>query len=97
MGFRDNDLPTDPAVRRIMFVGDSFVSNLAVKDDEVFTELMERALPRTAVLNFGVNGFGPVQEYLLLQRWLDQVRPALVVVMIYVRNDFQDNVADDWM
>jgi hypothetical protein len=98
LGFRDNQPPSEKdKARRIIVLGDSFVSNVAVRDNEVFTEVMERALPNTAVLNFGVNGYGQVQEYLLLQRWLDKLRPDLIIVLIYLRNDFDDNLWSRWV
>lgn len=95
-GFRDNPPPAGH-IRRILVLGDSFVINVSVRDNEVFTEVMERALKGTAVLNFGVNGYGQVQEYLLLQQWLDKVNPHLVILLIYIRNDFQDNMGAEWL
>jgi hypothetical protein len=79
-----------------MVLGDSFVSNVEVGADQVFTRVMEQRLADTEVLNFGVNGYGQVQEYLLLERWFDRVRPDVVVVVIYLRNDFEDNVDEKW-
>jgi hypothetical protein len=97
LGFRDAE--RDLAARhgkRILVLGDSFVSNLAVEADQVFTRLLERRLAGTEVMNFGVNGYGQVQELLLLERWFDRVRPDAVVVLVYVRNDFLDNVDAQW-
>jgi len=97
-GFRDNSPPLETDnIKKILVLGDSFVTNVAVRDNEVFTQFMERQLKNTAVLNFGVNGYGQVQEYLLLQQWLDKVNPQLVIVVIYIRNDFQDNIGADWL
>ena len=97
-GFRDNPPPLNgDKKRKILVLGDSFVSNIAVGDNEVFTDIMGRQLKNTAVLNFGVNGYGEVQEYLLLQQWLSRVNPELVIVVIYIRNDFEDNVGSDWL
>ena len=97
-GFRDHSPPSETDdIRKILVIGDSFVTNVAVKDHEVFTEVMERKLKDTAVLNFGVNGYGQVQEYLLMQQWFDKVKPDLVIVMIYIRNDFQDNIRAEWL
>ena len=97
VGFRDveRDL-SNKSKRRVLVLGDSFVSNIAVDEDEVFTRVMERQLENTEVLNFGVNAYGQVQEYLLLQRWFDRVKPDVVMVVIYLRNDFQDNLEKNW-
>ena len=98
LGFRDNSPPEDmDNHKKVLVIGDSFVSNIAVKDSEVFTEVMERQLKNTAVLNFGVPGYGQVQQYLLLKKWLDKINPDLIILVIYVRNDFCDNVGGFWL
>ena len=97
-GFRDIDFDLDTSKRKIMVIGDSFVTNIAVEADEVFTEVMESQLDNTAVMNFGVNGYGQVQELLLLNEWLSKVQPGLIIQLVYLRNDFRDNVkADNWL
>jgi len=97
-GFRDTDFDLSAASRKIMVLGDSFVSNIAVADDAVFTEVMETQLDNTSVLNFGVNGYGQVQELLLLEKWAPQIQPDLIIQMVYLRNDFKDNVkVDNWL
>jgi len=98
LGFRDDPPPlSDEERAKIMVLGDSFVSNVAVMDEDVFTEVMERRLEATSVMNFGVNGYGQVQEYLLLGRWLDEVKPDLVILVVYIRNDFKDNVGGGFL
>ena len=91
-GFRDAPFDGDALEsRRIAVLGDSFVANLAVRDEEVFTELMERELRGVSVMNLGVNGYGQTQEYLLLPSVLRRFVPDLVVVVIYLRKDLTDN------
>ena len=98
-GFRDHDdFINTEKTKKVMVIGDSFVSNVAVQDDEVFTEVMESQWEDVTVMNFGVNGYGQVQEYLLLNQWLPKTQPDLVIQMIYLRNDFRDNVYNDnWL
>lgn len=98
-GFRDdNDFVNTQKTKKIMVIGDSFVTNIAVEDGEVFTEVMESQWNDVAVMNFGVNGYGQMQEYLLLEQWLPKVKPDLVIQVIYLRNDFKDNVYNDnWL
>ncbi|MDY8138866.1 SGNH/GDSL hydrolase family protein [Aquimarina sp. 2201CG5-10] len=98
IGFRDASLPNSLNNKKVLVLGDSFVSNISVKDDEVFTEVMEQKLEDNIVLNFGVNGYGQIQEYLLLQQWLPKINPDLIILMIYIRNDFTDNLKNnDWL
>ncbi len=92
-GLRDRDYPLKkaPGTRRILFLGDSFTAGLGVKDAEVFTEILEEALgPRFEVINAGVNGYGPTQEYLFLKTRLIHYRPDLVIMVFYIGNDFDD-------
>jgi hypothetical protein len=91
-GYRDTPFEEKKGDSKIMVLGDSFVSNISVKDDEVFTRVMEDHLPNTSVYNLGVNGYGQVQEYMILKEWFPKIQPDLVVVLIYLRNDFTDNM-----
>ncbi len=96
-GFRDGSFLSGRDKKKILVAGDSFVSNISVKDDQVFTEVLERSLKDTEVLNLGVNGYSPVQEYLLLKKWIPDIKPDLVFLFIYVRNDFYENITNEWM
>jgi len=97
LGFRDQEPPSsNENISKILVLGDSFVVNVSVKDDQVFTEIMEQHLYRTVVLNFGVNGYGQVQEYLLLKQWFNKIKPELVILVIYIKNDFDDNLGRLW-
>ncbi len=99
IGFRDNPVSLDNKEKnkRILMLGDSFVSNISVKREEIFTEILEANLIDTEVLNFGVNGYGTVQEYLLLEECYDKIKPDIVLLMIYLRNDFKDNIGGYWL
>jgi hypothetical protein len=96
LGFRDH-APSPDKKKKLLVLGDSFVSNISVKDEDVFTEIMEGRLKNYDVLNFGVNGYGQVQEYLLLKKWLHMINPEVVILVIYLQNDFADNSGDYWL
>jgi hypothetical protein len=97
LGFRDKELPSDNEyISKMLVLEDSFVSNISVKDDEVFTEIIERQLYNTRVMNFGVNRYGQVQEYLLLKQWLGKINPELVILVICIWNDFEENIRESW-
>ncbi len=95
IGFRDHT-PSSDKKKKLLVLGDSFVSNVSVKDNEVFTEVMEDQLKNYDVLNFGVVGYGQVQEYLLLQKWIKEIKPEVVLLIIYFGNDFIDNIGAYW-
>ena len=93
LGLRGPETTVDkPAgVKRIAVLGDSFAWGFGVEEKDLFTTLLQQALPGTEVLNFGVAGYGPVQYHLLLKRVLD-FKPDLIIVSFCLGNDFVDNV-----
>lgn len=91
-GFRDVSFSEKTKNHKIMLLGDSFVSNISVANqDAVFSQRMEKELAGTSVYNLGVNGYGQIQEYQLLKKWYPKIKPDLIVVLVYLRNDFTDN------
>jgi hypothetical protein len=92
LGLRDIE-PDGAPKPTILFVGDSFVWGYDVEADERFTEEIRQALPGHRIVNAGVSGYGTDQEYLLLQRLWDRIKPD-VVVLIYFQNDRFDNATN---
>ena len=96
-GFRDAAPEPTADAPLLAVLGDSFTSNLGVREDEVFTHLLDRRLPQVTVKNFWVNGYGQVQQLLLLEQILETHGSVDVLVVLYVRNDFDDNTGRfDW-
>ena len=96
-GFRDREWGASEPERLVAVVGDSFTSNLGVPLTEVFTSIANQRLPELSLRNHGVNGYGQVQELSLVQQLLERERPERVLLVLYVRNDFDDNLGEfDW-
>ena len=76
---------------RIAVLGDSFAWGWGVAEEDSFPARLERLMPRTEVLNFGVVGHGPVQHLLQVDRVLS-FHPDLVVIAVCLGNDFADTV-----
>ncbi|MEZ4652052.1 MAG: SGNH/GDSL hydrolase family protein [Candidatus Eisenbacteria bacterium] len=95
---REYSLVCPSGMRRIVVLGDSFTAGLGVDASKNFTERLEDAWDgRAEVLNFGVNGYGPVQEFLALRDKALHYQPDLALVVVYVRNDFDDILGRyDW-
>lgn len=91
LGFRGH-APSEKNKKKLMVLGDAFVSSISLKDKEILTGIMESQLGEYDVLNFGVNGYGQVQEYLLLEKWIDVIKPDVVVLIVCLQNDFADNM-----
>ncbi|MGD9781978.1 MAG: SGNH/GDSL hydrolase family protein [Kiritimatiellia bacterium] len=94
-GMRNPEVPLKkPAgTKRIALLGDSFASNLPVPQAEVFTEVMDRLLPEDwEILNFGVDGYTTLQEWMQFGETVAAFEPDAVMVLFYLRNDLEDNV-----
>ena len=93
LGYRDRErrLEKTPGVFRIAVFGDSTTQAVQVNLEQTFCYLLEEKL-RTPeapveVLNFGVNGYSPIQELLLLKEEGPRYRPDLVILALFLDND----------
>lgn len=92
-GLRDEpvDYARAPGRRRVLVLGDSVVWCWGVEHAECFTELLERALGDTEVVNAGVPGYSTAQEMLFYEHEGRRYRPD-VVVLVVSPNDADDNL-----
>lgn len=79
----------------VVVVGDSFIEGESTPDSMTFVERLQGELAgRTAsashVVNGGVIGYGPDQILLRISDELPRLRPRLLVVSVFVGNDFGD-------
>lgn len=95
-GLRDDNMISFKS--NVFVLGDSFTSNVGVKNnEEVFTEVLER-LTGNNVLNLGVNGYSTTQEYLWLKENMDKYKPSDVLLMFFLNNDLYDNIgSNQWI
>lgn len=90
---REFDKTKPKGVTRISFLGDSYTANVRMPVGYSFTEPLDYLLNTEAmpseVLNFGVDGYGPDQEYLQL---VDDVLPLKpdMVFYVYCKNDIRN-------
>jgi hypothetical protein len=89
-GFREAERPKNRKPVAV-FLGDSFVWGYDVEASERFTEKLQAKHPEWEIHNFGVSGYGTDQEYLLLQKYFDEYRPQLIVLVVCGDNDNEDN------
>jgi len=91
-GFRDSEW--DSTGEKIAVLGDSFVIGLGV--EKPFTEYLQDSV-KCEVMNFGMNGYSPLQEKMILEDIVLSFRPKIVILCIYVRNDFDDLACLNWI
>lgn len=90
LGFRAAEFSPDRRPR-LLFLGDSFVWGFDVEASERFTDKLQGNHPEWNVFNLGVSGYGTDQEYLLLQRYFDRLRPQVVFLVFCTETDPFDN------
>ena len=70
---------------RIAVLGDSFIEAYSVKLDDAFSSRLERLAAKSGwnaeVLNFGVGGYGTLQEYLAFMEIVRHYEPRLVLLV----------------
>lgn len=78
------------AGKKIVFViGDSFVEGVSDSGaTTTFIELMRNTQSNYAIFSFGVRGMDPLNYWLTAKRFVEKLRPDLVVVCFCGQNDF---------
>jgi hypothetical protein len=90
LGLRDIEYVPDGRPK-ILVLGDSMVWGLYVENGQRATDLLRQQMPAYQIVNAGVAGYGTDQEFLMMQRLWDKIRPAVVVVIYTTMNDRADN------
>ncbi|HEX5069099.1 MAG TPA: hypothetical protein VFV78_02700 [Vicinamibacterales bacterium] len=97
-GVRD-DHPIGPKVegeRRVVVLGDSLVLSVQVNLADTFCKKLEQHLnsrggtDRWRVINAGVQGYGPVDEWLFFDHVAAAFEPDVVLIVAFVGNDAID-------
>jgi hypothetical protein len=74
---------------RLLVIGDSFTQAVEVSDDKTYFSYLRDSLG-AEVFAYGCGGFGTLQEYLVLDRYLDRIQPDAVLLQ-HCSNDFINN------
>jgi lysophospholipase L1-like esterase len=94
-GVRDYDDigPKGPEERRVLILGDSYVFAVQVPLSDTFGEQLEVLLNesdpahRWRVINGGVQGYGPVEEWLFYRHVASKFDPDIVLIVVSVATD----------
>jgi len=82
----------DPEVtnrKKVLFLGDSYTQAMQVSNDRTYYSILKDRLG-IEVFAFGVDGFGTLQEYMLLDKILDDIKPDAVMLQ-FCPNDLINN------
>lgn len=87
-GFRcDNEVAEKKAKRnRVLVFGDSYTAGDGVSNGKRYSDVLERNLNETEVLNFGLSGSGTDQQFLIFQQYAKKISYDAVVISVLVEN-----------
>lgn len=88
-GFRVFGNPGEKNKKRVLFLGDSYTHAMEVSNNKTYYGLLSRALP-IEVFAFGGGGYGTLQEYMILDKYVDEIKPDIIVIQ-FCYNDFINN------
>lgn len=96
---REHSIEKPTGTFRIAILGDSFSEAFQVSQDKTFWAVLERelqAMPQflnqtVEVINFGVSGFGTIQEWQMLEHYARDYSPDLVLLAFLPGNDVRNN------
>ncbi len=74
---------------RVLVIGDSFTQAVDVSNEDTWYSIAARELG-WELFAYGGGGYGTLQELLVMERYVDEVKPDLVVLQ-FSTNDFVDN------
>jgi hypothetical protein len=91
-GYRGRDVAQERAGgrSRVVLLGDSIGFGLGVSDEETFARILDTRNNDIELVNLAVQGYGPDQELLVLEREGLGYEPDVVVVAFCLANDFAD-------
>lgn len=75
--------------KKVLFLGDSYTACAQTSDDKVFYKILGDSLP-IEVFAYGAAGFSNMQEYLIAEHYVKEIKPDIVVWQL-CSNDFLDN------
>jgi lysophospholipase L1-like esterase len=75
--------------KKILFVGDSFTEGMGIPQSKMYFAKVAEQVP-AQVFAYGGRGYGTLQEYLVLKKLIDSVKPDQIVLQL-CSNDFINN------
>lgn len=88
-GFRIYGDPEAKDRKKVLFLGDSFTQAVDVSNSKTYYGILADNMP-IEVFSIGGGGYGTLQEYMQLDKYVDEIRPDIVVIQ-FSSNDFINN------
>ena len=81
--------PVDPDREQILVLGDSVMYAWGVLEEQTAAAQLDTMLPEYQVINLAVSGWSIDQYYLYLKETISKTQARVVIVGLFVGNDFQ--------
>ena len=94
MGLRssiDNITEECKSKKLVIILGDSMVYGPGERQQNIFSEVLNRKFSGFCFINTGVEGYSTAQEYLYLERNIDFFKPAIILLFYTQANDMWMN------
>ena len=88
-GFRVFGNQKTESSKKVLFIGDSFTLAKDVSNNKTYYGILKNSLP-IEVFAYGGGGYGTLQEYMIIDEYIDQIRPDSIVLQ-FSSNDFINN------
>ena len=88
-GFRRYD-DADPEQLKVLVIGDSFTLAAQVSDGEAYYDRLKERHPEIALFVYGGSGYSSLQEYMVLDKHLEEIDPDIILWQFYL-NDIKEN------
>lgn len=89
-GFREWGDPESPR-KKIFVIGDSFTHAPQISNEKTYYHLLGNQL-NAEIFAFGVSAYGTLQEWMILDHYLGEIKPDLILWQ-FCANDFYDNLS----
>ncbi len=93
---KEYDYEKPSGVTRIVVLGDSIAFGYKAKDDEVFSDQLDRMREDVEVINLAVQGYGTDQSLIKLENEGLRYHPDVVVLVTAVKYDALENGRAEW-
>jgi len=91
-GYRTFGNPHTDLRKKVLFLGDSFTQAMHVSNDKTYHGILAKELD-IEVFSIGVEGYGTLQEFMMLEKVFANINPDVVVLQV-CPNDFINNHYD---
>lgn len=75
---------------KLFIIGDSFTGMRCVSNGEEYYAYLEKEFKNVELFVFGKGGFGSLQEYMILDDFIDIIKPDIIIWQ-FTKNDYSDN------